>query len=392
MVARLLALSLTTLLSLQAESFNDFLNSDEQQFKDEKQKFEDEKKKIDEEFNAYKKIVDEEFNAYKKSLGKFWDEPETSTQKRWVEYTKDMKNRKVVDFEKNTITIDVHAKDDKQAQVAIAKALVDTVTKDTKQAFDDDQLSQRIEKRLKKAKKAPIARKQILAPLIFKTPPSTREVVAYAKKQITSKRVRQVRSKIPQLKHYSVTIPMPGRNTMRKAQAYLSKAREEARKYKIPLSVVMAVIQTESGFNPMARSHIPAYGLMQIVPRSAGRDVYHYLYKKRRLLSPSFLYNSDNNIKMGTAYLSMIYYKYLKAIDNPQSRLYCTIAAYNTGAGNVARAFSGTTNPYKAAPRINRMSPNQVYNHLKNNLKYAETRHYIQNVSKRAAIFSKALN
>ena len=59
-------------------------------------------------------------------------------------------------------------------------------------------------------------------------------------------------------------------------------------------------------------------------------DVYRYLYKKSRLLPPSYLYNPNNNIKLGTAYLRLIYSKYLKDIKDPTSRLYCTIAAYNT--------------------------------------------------------------
>ena len=63
----------------------------------------------------------------------------------------------------------------------------------------------------------------------------------------------------------------------------------------------------------MARSHIPAYGLMQIVPKTAGIDAYQYLYNKKRLLSSSYLYNSENNIEIGSAYLHILYYKYLKS-------------------------------------------------------------------------------
>ncbi len=384
-----LLLLVSSLLFLQAESFNDFLKDDSSQFSTEKKAFDIEKKKVEKEFDSYNKIVEEEFNTFKKSLGKFWKEPKVSSSKVWVEYSKDLKHRKSVDFDKNTVTLDVHAKNANEARVLLAKSLVDTISKGTNDAFKDDILSQRIEKRLSKAKKAVVENQPILTHLIFDTPPSTKKLVGYTKKKIKTQSVKQVKSKIPNLKHYTITVALPKNTTLKKARIYLPRAKAMSKQFGIPVSIILAVIQTESGFNPMARSHIPAYGLMQIVPRSAGMDVYRYLYKKRRLLSPSYLYNSNNNIKLGTAYLPLVYTKYLKDIKNPTSRLYCTIAAYNTGAGNVSRTFSGTTNPSKAARKINTMTPPQVYNYLVKRLKYKETRHYVKKITKRAVAFSK---
>jgi len=150
-------------------------------------------------------------------------------------------------------------------------------------------------------------------------------------------------------------------------------------------------MHSESSFNPMARSHIPAFGLMQIVPRSAGVDSYQYLYNKKRILSSSYLYNSENNIKIGSAYLHILYYRYLKKIKNPQSRLYCTIAAYNTGAGNVARTFIGSTNINKAAQTINSMSPDAVLKTLMRKLPYNETKKYLKKVNDRVSAYNKLL-
>lgn len=384
-----LLLLLSFFLLLQAESFTDFLQDDSSQFSTEKKAFDIEKRKVEKEFETYNKIVKEEFNAFKKSLGKFWKEPKVSTSKVWVEYSKDLKQRKSVDFTKNSVTIDVHAKNANEARILLAKSLIDTVSKGANDAFKDDILTQRIEKRLKKAQKAVIENRPILTHLIFNKPPTTKKLVNYSKTKIKTRRVKELKSKIPNLKHYTITVSLPKNTTLKKARLYLPRVKEMSKQFGIPRSVILAVIQTESSFNPMARSHIPAYGLMQIVPRSAGLDVYRYLYKKRRLLSPSYLYNANNNIKLGTAYLHLIYTKYLKDIKNPTSRLYCTIAAYNTGAGNVSRTFSGTNNPSKAAREINTMTPPQVYNYLVKRLKYKETRHYVKNITKRAAAFSR---
>jgi membrane-bound lytic murein transglycosylase C len=128
---------------------------------------------------------------------------------------------------------------------------------------------------------------------------------------------------------------------------------------------------------------------MQIVPRTAGIDTYKYLYHKKRLVSGSYLYNSKNNITMGSAYLHILYYRYLKHIKNPVSRLYCTIAAYNTGAGNIAWAFTRKYNMKKAAPHINKLTPKQVYNKLLKDLRYDEPKHYLKRVSSRMVAYNK---
>lgn len=371
------------------ESFSDFLKNDTQSFKADKKSFAKHSKKLNAEFDRFKKIADEEFKAYKKSLGRYWSDPKISDQKRWVDYAKDKKSRSIVDFKEGSLEIDVYAKNRKEAQKLIAKRLAQTILKDTKQAYKDDELSQKIEKRLKGFNKASIEAQPILAPVIFKKPPSVKKALNYVKKTLKSHPIKSAPSKLKKLKLYSLKVPLPKKGLLKRAKLYIKRVKKEARSFGMPVALVLAVIQTESYFNPMARSHIPAYGLMQIVPRSAGQDVYYYLYGKRRLLSPSYLYNANNNIKLGTAYLSMNYNKYLKAIKNPKSRLYCTIAAYNTGAGNVARAFDGSTNPKSAAKKINRMSSKQVYNHLLKYLKYVETRHYLRNVTTRMQSFAR---
>jgi membrane-bound lytic murein transglycosylase C len=131
----------------------------------------------------------------------------------------------------------------------------------------------------------------------------------------------------------------------------------------------------------MAKSHIPAYGLMQIVPRSAGKDATKHLYGKAKILAPSYLYGTENNINVGSAYLHVLYYKYLRKVKDPKSRIYCAIAAYNTGASNVARAFIRKKNFNKAVKRINKMTSGEVYQALIRRLPFRETRRYVKKVA-----------
>ena len=93
--------------------------------------------------------------------------------------------------------------------------------------------------------------------------------------------------------------------------------------------------------------------------------------------------DSNKNIEVGATYLNILYYRYLRGIKNEDSRLFCTIAAYNTGAGNVAKAFTGKRRLKSALAKINALSPQEVYDHLIEHLPYEETRKYLAKVTKR---------
>ncbi len=162
--------------------------------------------------------------------------------------------------------------------------------------------------------------------------------------------------------------------------------------FDLSAELLLAIMETESAFNPMAKSPIPAYGLMQIVPVSAGQDATEKLFGKPRLLAPSYLYNPEKNIQVGAAYFNILYYRYFKGIEDPLSRLYSSIAAYNTGPGNVSKALTGHSMALKPAIRIaNSMSPPQVYAHLMNNLPYEETVNYMRKVTSRLAKYEEML-
>lgn len=151
----------------------------------------------------------------------------------------------------------------------------------------------------------------------------------------------------------------------------------------------MAIMHSESAFRPDAKSHVPAFGLMQVVPSSAGHDVNKQMRNIDSPMKSADLYKPTINVETGTAYLHILDNRYLKSIKNNQSRLYCVIAAYNTGAGNVAKAFNAnkSTNIGRAAKVINAMSPDEVYSHLINNLPYDETKNYLKKVNGRIDLY-----
>ncbi|MCO4798980.1 MAG: transglycosylase SLT domain-containing protein, partial [Colwelliaceae bacterium] len=139
------------------------------------------------------------------------------------------------------------------------------------------------------------------------------------------------------------------------------------------------VIETESSFNPFAVSPSNAYGLMQIIPKTAGKDVYQRILKRPGIPSKQLLFTANENIEIGTAYLHILQQQYLKKIINPLSRHYSVISAYNGGAGNVFKTFS--RNRENAPTVINKLSPNQVYNKLTKKHPRSESRNYLTKVT-----------
>ena len=265
-------------------------------------------------------------------------------------------------------------------------------SKNTKQVIQTDPLQKKVATISKSSAviTSNIKAKPILAPLLFRTPPTKRDLISYVNHTLKNNTIKKRKAKISGENVYKVTVQLPKNSKIRLSQVYQHEVAKNAKRFNIPYPLVFAIMQTESDFNPFAKSHIPAFGLMQIVPKSAGRDTYKLLYKRDGMPSATYLYNSTNNIQMGSAYLYILYYRYLKNIKNPKSRLYCTIAAYNTGAGNIAWAFTKTYNMKKAAPKINALTPAQVYTHLLNNLKFDEPKNYLKRVTRRMPVYKLA--
>lgn len=176
-----------------------------------------------------------------------------------------------------------------------------------------------------------------------------------------------------------VTFSMVQNHQANSQHKYANYVAQNSRRFRVKSALIYAVMEAESSFNPYAISHVPAYGLMQIVPSTAGRDAHQLIYNKPGTPSKDYLFVPQNNIRMGAAYLSILNDRYLARVSHPLSREYCVIAGYNTGSGNVLKAFHA--NRDQAFARINRLTPTQVYNQLVAKLPYAETRRYLPKVT-----------
>lgn len=326
-------------------------------------------------FNSYLDEQERDYAAYVQEVRAKWGEFLGSTKKVWMDYGEKKESRARVDFEQGNVVIDVIVpKADKSFEELASQKiksqlkrivsdkwptgenpLANQVESVKGETLSDDNVDEFIKTRLKeklKVKPIPVPDKD--------TEPQ--QVV-------------------------SVKIPMVPEHLRIRADKYKPLVEKYSKARNLDSSIVYGLIHTESFFNPMARSHIPAFGLMQIVPASGGRDAYKHQFKEDKKPSAEFLYDPENNIKLGTAYMNLTKDVYFKGVKNNTTAYLLTVAAYNTGPGNVAKAITGTTRLTPTVEKANNMSTKQVHNALRKKLPYKETQKYIQKVFSRSKLY-----
>lgn len=178
---------------------------------------------------------------------------------------------------------------------------------------------------------------------------------------------------------WTVTMQLVPNHLDKRAHKYLPFIKKSSAKYGVDESLILAIMQIESSFNPYAVSRSDALGLMQIMPNTAGKDVFRS-QGKSGVPSRSYLFDPEKNIDTGTAYLAILQNSYLGEIQNPTSRRYAVITAYNGGAGSVLRVFHNDKK--QAAVKINNLEPGDVYETLSTKHPAAESRNYLIKVNK----------
>ena len=315
-------------------------------------------------------------NALTGKVRKTWGKKEVQLPDRthYVKYTQNYKSRAIVDFDKGEILVETLDATDPRG--SLKNAVVTTLlTPDDPRAvdlFSDKGVTLTSEK--------PPYLLGLVLDQHGKSIRTPAEADAYATHLLDTKsRTRAIKQDGGSKTAHFVTMQMVPNLSNKQAEKYRPQVSRFAEQYNVSPNLVFAIIRTESNFNPFAVSGAPAYGLMQLVPTSGGREAYRRAKGSDTTPSREYLFNADNNIELGTALLNVLLYKQFEDVDNGVSREYCAISAYNTGLRNVLRTFSKDV--VAAVNQINSLEPPAVYEKLRLNLPYKETRDYLVKVT-----------
>lgn len=149
--------------------------------------------------------------------------------------------------------------------------------------------------------------------------------------------------------------------TIKYPKKYSVQIQNACTEFEIPQSTFYALINTESGFNPNAKSSAGAIGLTQVLPSTA-----EYICVKNNIDYSSFdLYNPNDNIYIGAMYLRYLFDKF--------NNRYTALAAYNAGETVVRNWLKDAR---------------YSYDHISlYNIPYKETNNYINKIKNNEKIY-----
>lgn len=306
---------------------------------------------------------------------KTWGEKEVKVpeRKKYVKYTQNYMSRAIVDFDSGTVTVETL--DDKAPKESLKSAVITTLlTPDDPRSVDlfSDKAVMLTSEKLPYLYGLVVDRQG----QAVKTPAQAESFASFVVDNQSKARSVDLNGTMKPALFAEMKMVMNFSN--RQAEKYRGTVMRYADQFKVSPSLVFAVIRTESNFNPFAVSSAPAYGLMQLVPSSGGREAYRKAKGKDSIPSRDYLFDPENNVELGSAYLNVLSYAQLERIENQISREYCVISAYNTGPRNMFKAFAA--DQMTAINQINSLQPPAVYDRLRANLPYQETREYLAKV------------
>lgn len=369
-------------LSLNIDAQEDFESFKEKH----SQSIEEFKQKRNQVFQEYRQRICEAFAEYRKKAARVWgkDEAAVPSRKEWVSYRKDMRERYSVNFENGKASYEYALESGKEeisqkVKSSLTDSIVESITR------GPDQRS--IEKIAANPSKVEPGGKPLLNGLFaFSSGKTVTENNAreFARKKVQNHlKKSETRGEDGKKRVVaSVNIPMIPDHLKKRAKRYENIVKNQAKRRSLDPELVFSIIETESYFNPQARSPIPAFGLMQLVPVTGGQEAYRIVYGENKQPSEELLYQPKENVTLGSAYFHRLYFRYMDGIKDKRSRLWCAVASYNTGPSNLYATFSDNGKS-AAIRRINSMNSDEVFHHLVNKLPYKETREYVKKVRKK---------
>ena len=393
------------------------------------------KQERDAELDAYKARVEKErkeWAEYVKGVRQKWGEFSDTTPKIWSNYGNDLNSLGRVDFENNKVEIAalVEGDDPVVAEKLIEKQLeilLNEKEEGTNNKFMEGQIAfektneenkknlMELEKKFER-QRAEIEKKNLENKLTLEKRKKELEKLAEEKAKQEKKIIKTVDSSNrkdfvkEKVKHqvkkevvvgedgkartkYSVSLEMVPNSIQKRAENYVEMIRAYSEKNDIEAPLVMALIHTESAFNPKAFSRRTdgtpmACGLMQIIPSQAGRDAHKALFGTDKIVESEYLFDPENNLRMGTWYIKWLSKwwnnyekKNFKRTSSKLKNEYFAISSYNQGMGTILNKA------YKTHKLIDK-SEQETYTILTTERNIPkEGRDYLERVTKRKELY-----
>lgn len=322
---------------------------------------------IEADYKRFKSLV----ASFRRAVGGTWGERDVREPepKKYVKYTQNYLSRASVDFERGLILVETLDQDTPHASLRAAIATM-LLTPYDPRAVD-----------LYSAGPVRLGGKPFLLGEVKDS--RGRDIASEAQaeefaRDVVERSVQRRASENAGKTVSFVVIPMINDHMQVRAAKFRPLVEQAAARFHVSRNLIYAIIRVESDFNPYAINSIPAVGLMQVVPQTAGADVQEYLTGRPGEPSKSYLFEPAHNITYGTAYLRLLATRMLSGVGDELSREYCVIASYNGGAGALLKTFS--RDKRQAFRLINARPPMAVYDTIVERHAAQETRDYLQKV------------
>jgi len=259
---------------------------------------------MEERWERFEKEQAEALARFKADVKRKWQEFAHSTKKDWVDYNPQKDSRSKVDFKKGKIVLEaVVSEDDPEAAIKAKQKIARQIEKILKQTdvankrILQNQLITSQGNKVNFTNMNNYINKEVL-PGLLPAPQTFRATDGVERRQ------------------YSVTVDLVPNHIRLRAEKYLPIVQKNAKRFGLKPQLIFAVMHTESYFNPKAISGSNAVGIMQIIPKYAGREAYRAIYGQDKVISWDYLFDPENNIEIGSAYLSLLKFNHFRDIQD----------------------------------------------------------------------------
>lgn len=287
-----------------------------------------------EEYDRYEHLQKKEFNKTEEKIYKKWKELTTSSEKVFVNYYNHNNIRLIVDYETGIVRVESLGNSKSELKDILTKAIDDEGRIDS--VLSTDLLS------TDKISKADLINRLM------------------EKANLEEDELKNTRIKL--------SFNMLSDQIKIRARCFLQMINKWSAKNTLEPELVMAIIRHESAFNPRAESPIPAYGLMQIVPKYAGRDVMITISEVDYTPTRTELFDPETNIAFGTSYIYLLKRKFSYFTQNPEDLQSLVIAGYNWGPQRILNAIKDKRINFKKSnvhEQIMKIAPVETKNYLR---------------------------